>query len=69
MKKNNTMIVTVSIDIDTQESGVIEVRGPKNFSKLMPMGGALFLSMIFKQLSERYKQLNDELSGKDTPQP
>ena len=51
------MIVKVVIDLENQEIGVSEVKlsSNTNIKKLIPEGGAKFLSLVFKQLSEQYE--------------
>lgn len=53
MKK---MTVKIEIDLENQQFGVTEVKTNTNIQKLLHMGGAEFLSMIFDELSKAYKK-------------
>lgn len=52
------MIVKVMIDLENQKLGVskVQLSSNTNIKKLLPMGGATFLSMVFQQLSDQYKE-------------
>ena len=54
MKKK--MIVKVIIDLENKELGVVEVKTDTNIKELMHLGGSEFLSLVFKQLADRYAQ-------------